>query len=71
MSQSEVSLTGARFIQTRFGLPQPWSPEEVQAHLAQARKELGSGWHTYLKLQRVWVSFPLFTIRGWRSMCVV
>ena len=43
-----------RFLLTKFGDPEPWSPEEVLVFLAQMRKELNMGYHTYFKVRRVW-----------------
>lgn len=52
-----------RFVQTRFGLPKPWTPEEVQAHLAQVRKELNnSGMHAYFIVKRIWVGFTFHSL---------
>lgn len=53
-------LTLLRFILTKFGLPQPWSPEEVQVILAKARNEYNNNkYHMYLKFRRVWGQKPL------------
>lgn len=38
----------AMFLLTHFGLPKPWTPEEVQVFLAKVRKEMGTpGLHAY------------------------
>lgn len=43
------------FILAKFGLPQPWSPEEVQVILAKARNENNNNkYHLYLKFRRAW-----------------
>lgn len=55
----QAILTQNRYLQTRFGLPKPWSPDEVQAHLAKARKELNQGWHMYNTIRRVWAQKPM------------
>ena len=49
-----------RFILTKYGLPQPWSPEEVQALLAKARSEYNNNkYHIYFEFRRVWGQKPL------------
>ena len=48
------------FILTHFGEPQPWTPEEVQVHLAMVREELNApGLHAYDKKKRIWAQKPL------------
>lgn len=46
------------YLLTKFGLPEPWSPEQVQVYLAKVRKEINTGgYHTYFIFRRVWVCF--------------
>lgn len=50
-----------RFLLTKFGEPEPWTPEQVQVYLAKVRQELNnSGYHSYIKFRRVWVSMHSF-----------
>lgn len=50
------------FVLTKFGEPEPWSPEEVQVYLAKVRKEVESGgFHSYLFKRRVWAQKPYDT----------
>lgn len=47
------------FILTKFGSPEPWSAEEVQAYLAKARADLDKGYHGYMLHRRVWGQKPV------------
>lgn len=55
----QAILTRDKYLQTRFRLPKPWSPEEVQVHLAKARKELNQGCHMYNAIRRAWAQKPM------------
>lgn len=45
---------------TKFGEPEPWTPEEVQVFLAKARKEFANpALHCYLLKRRVCARKPL------------
>ena len=45
---------------TKFGTPNPWSVEEVQAYLEKVRKEVNNPRiHTYTRYRRVWAQKPL------------
>lgn len=47
------------FTLTKFGDPQPWSPEEVPVYVAKVRKEMVSGgFHSYFRLRRNWAQKP-------------
>lgn len=53
-------LTLLRYMLTKFGEPEPWTPDEVQVLLAKARSEYDNkGYHMYLKFRRVWGQKPL------------
>ena len=59
-------LTLLRFMLTKFGEPEPWSPEEVQVFLAKTRKEFADPkLHCYVYKRRVWVclQFPFLVTR--------
>lgn len=43
---------------TKFGAPEPWTNEQVQVYLMQARTELAQNWHIYQKAKRVWAQKP-------------
>lgn len=48
------------YLLTKFGDPEPWSPEEVKIYTAKARKELENReYHAYVKMRRVWAQKPL------------
>lgn len=45
---------------TKFGEPEPWSPEEVHVFLAKVRKEIEDPkLHGYFYKRRVWGQKPL------------
>ncbi|KAJ5110544.1 hypothetical protein N7532_001079 [Penicillium argentinense] len=49
----------AMWLLTKFGAPEPWSPEEVQVYLAGVRKEIKStSTHGYGYARRVWARKP-------------
>ena len=49
----------ALFKLTKFGDPQPWSPEEVLVYVAKARNEMVSGgFHSYFRMLRIWAQNP-------------
>ena len=53
---------GNRYVLTKFGQPEPWTPEEVHVFLAKVRKEMGTpGLHTYQYLRRTWAQKPYET----------
>lgn len=44
---------------TRFGEPEPWTPEEVHVYLAKVRKEIENpDIHAYVFRRRVWAQKP-------------
>ena len=48
-------LTSFRFMQTKFGDPEPWSPEEVHVWVAKTREEFANPkLHSYVYRRRVW-----------------
>lgn len=59
--QLENGMEGfAMFCLTRFGQPEPWSPEQVQAYLAEVRKELNDPRvYAYSHYRRVFAQKPL------------
>ena len=56
----EIVLTNDRtmFLLTQFGMPEPWSVEEVQAWLAKVKQELNAGYRIYQVYTRVWGQKP-------------
>lgn len=55
-------LTVTRYLLTKFGDPEPWSPEEVQVLLAKVRKDMDNkDYHAYSRIRRVWAQKPLDT----------
>lgn len=47
------------FLLTKFGLPQPWSVDEVQVYLAKLREDIErKGVHAYYLKRRVWAQKP-------------
>lgn len=60
MAAGKTGLEGyAMHLLTHFGLPKPWTPEEVQVHLMQMRKDLDNKkYHPYSKMKRVWAQKP-------------
>lgn len=52
----------AMFTLTKFGDPQPWSPDEVLVYVAKVRKEMVSGgFHSYFRMRRIWAQKPFDT----------
>lgn len=47
------------YLLTRFGEPEPWSAEEVNAHLDGVREEMANRkFHSWLPVRRVWAQKP-------------
>ncbi|KAJ5358162.1 hypothetical protein N7541_005320 [Penicillium brevicompactum] len=47
------------YLLTKFGVPKPWSKDEVQVWLAQIRNELrNTNYHTCHRVKRVWARKP-------------
>lgn len=45
-----------RYVLTKFGQPEPWTPEEVQVYLAKVNRDIETpGVHGYNHYRRVWV----------------
>ena len=54
-----ISLKYALFILTKFGLPQPWSPQQVKVYLEKIQEEMNTpGVHAYNSYKRVWAQKP-------------
>lgn len=48
------------FLLTRFGSPEPWTPDEVQVFLMQMRQDLDNkNIHSYERGRRIWAQKPL------------
>ena len=48
------------YVMTRYGEPEPWSSEEVQAHLVKVMEEFATpGLHMYCFKRTVWAQKPL------------
>lgn len=57
---ARLELTCIRFVLTKFGEPEPWSPEEAQVFLAKVKNELNDPrLHFYVWKRRVWGMKPL------------
>ena len=53
-------LTLPRYLLTKYGDPEPWSPEEVQVLLAKVRNDMNNkNYHAYSTIRRVWARKPL------------
>ena len=60
------SILTSRFMLTKFGKPEPWSPKEAQVFLEKTRKEVADPkLHCYVYKRRGWVCllFPFSLTR--------
>ncbi|KAJ5088736.1 hypothetical protein N7456_012352 [Penicillium angulare] len=49
----------AMFLLTKYGMPEPWSKEEVQVYVAKARSDLQNpNYHGYIFARRIWGRKP-------------
>lgn len=46
------------YLLTKWGLPKPWTVEEVQVWLSKVRNEVNKGYPIYNKYTRVWAQKP-------------
>ena len=52
----------ALYLLTKSGLPQPWSVEEVKAHLKGVKEEWANpNYHIYTLSRRIWCQKPFNT----------
>lgn len=49
------------FFLTKYGLPKPWTAEEVHAWSAKLKAELEQPWQLYQGVRRVWAQKPFET----------
>ncbi|KAJ5730705.1 uncharacterized protein N7483_005213 [Penicillium malachiteum] len=49
----------AMYLLTKYGVPEPWSKEEVQVYVAKARRDIQNPtYHIYHKSRRIWARKP-------------
>lgn len=61
-TRTNTSLLGwTMHFLTRYGLPKPWTPEEVHVWIAKLKAELEQPWNLYQGVRRVWAQKPYDT----------
>lgn len=49
------------YFLTKYGLPKPWTRDEVQDWIARLKAELDQPWQLYQGVRRVWAQKPFET----------